>query len=146
MTENAKYQAQKYVDIVCESYQFTMEEVVSKSRVGKIPEARQIIANLLRKYTSLSQWDVAHLLNYRDHSSVWRDQKLIPDLIKFNKDYAERVVPILEKAESISKGITDFKVSRDYEFFDFYSEAVFEQTAIGIPVYNSKLKLLCTTC
>lgn len=122
------YRAETLLNLVGDHFKMPISEIVSKSRDRKKCLARQVSAYLIRKYTPMTQGDVAEILNYKDHSSVWRDERNIPELILFNKNIADLVVPLLKKAE-VDNLLPEME---DDDFFDFYSEAAFEQTAKGI--------------
>lgn len=123
--------AQKYLNMVCDQLKLPVTDVISKSRKRELCEARQVSSFVIRKYTSLSQADVAMLLNYKDHASVWRDETNVPELAQFNKFFAQKIRPVLLKAKKLHEDILtdelEMKFIEDEDVFDFYSEVAFEQ-------------------
>lgn len=86
-----------------------------------------MVSYLLFTFTKKSMWEIAEVVNYKSHASVFRDKCNIPALIKTNKYFAKEMIPIIEKAKQIA---TDL-VYVDEEVFDFYSESAFLQDRPG---------------
>jgi hypothetical protein len=69
---------------------------------------------------------IACLLNYRSHASPWRDFREVTKFLGFDRDFIERVKPVLHEAEMLAEHFKAEACFDDtYDIFDFYSEAAF---------------------
>lgn len=92
----------KYVSLICDFLRLPEADVKSKRRYHELCEARQLISYILKLHTHISLWEIARLLNYRDHASPWRDIKLVSDFLEIDRRYRERVTPLLKAAEALT--------------------------------------------
>jgi hypothetical protein len=84
--------------LVCDELKVAPSDAISKCRDREFCEARQVTSYILKKYTKLNLYAIAHFLNYASHASVLRDVRQIPDLMKFDKKFERKMEPILWKA------------------------------------------------
>ncbi|HLN56112.1 MAG TPA: helix-turn-helix domain-containing protein [Bacteroidales bacterium] len=126
-------EGERYLQLVCEYFKVPLEAVIGKSRKKELVIARRFGAYIIRKYTYLSQDSTAEIIGYVNHTSVWRDEKDIPQLIKFNPGLRRETNVLLEMAAQLRKRIEKAAdgILLEDAVFDFYSEVAFEQTAIG---------------
>ena len=61
---------QLIIDVVCEHFHITKEQMISKSRSNDIAKPRQIAMYLCKNMTGVSLENIAELLGGRDHSTV----------------------------------------------------------------------------
>ena len=81
--------ARKYiVDISAEYFEINKEELIGESKKGNLPKARQYIAYLLNE-TKETYSETARILQYKDHSTVIHNIKVLKDELSVNKYAAE---------------------------------------------------------
>ena len=61
---------QLIIDVVCEHFHITKEQMISKSRSNDIAKPRQIAMYLCKNMTGVSLENIGELLGGRDHSTV----------------------------------------------------------------------------
>ena len=61
---------QLIIDVVCEHFHITKEQMISKSRSNDIAKPRQIAMYLCKNMTGISLENIGELLGGRDHSTV----------------------------------------------------------------------------
>lgn len=88
-----------YIKIICDYLRHPIDLVLSKSRKRDLCEARQIISYVLRMHTRLSLAKIARKLNYISHASSWRDCRQISFFLEYDKNFAARINPLLDKCE-----------------------------------------------
>jgi hypothetical protein len=141
-TLNAKQkEGEMYLELVCDYFDIPVSKVISKSRKVPYPECRQLASYFITKYTKLSLSDTALIVGYTSHASAWLDKSNVPELIKLNPLFKRKIRTLLKKARELHKNLSQKAVVAppvENEFFDFYSDVVFEQTARGI--FSDQLK------
>lgn len=103
---------EQYLKLVSDELKVSVMDIKSKCRDRELCEARQISSYVLHKYTKCSYWSIARLLNYVSHASPLRDVKQIPDLMEYDKVFADKVQPILLKAGELARDIRAFESNK----------------------------------
>ena len=86
----------KVVEKVAKSYNISVEELTSKSRVAHIKTARQVAMYLLGEELGLSLNKVAQEVGVKDHTTVMHGQKKIKADMKLDFSLRERISSIRE--------------------------------------------------
>ncbi len=68
------------INIVCDYYCLTKEEMIKKTRTTKIRQARQISHSLLLEYTKLSSVEIGKRVGGKDHATVLHSKKVVENL------------------------------------------------------------------
>lgn len=84
------------IDIVCEHFNLSKEEITSKKRNNELVVPRQIIMYLCRKLTPDSSTRIASLLK-RDHTTILHGETKIIDDMKFDTSLKNTVEVLLKK-------------------------------------------------
>ncbi len=85
-----KLNKEKVIFRVCKFYDITVEELLSKSRLMNVVEARSVLAYILHIKFGLSTTETGKLIN-RDHSTVTHFKKKIQGYIQFDEEFANKV-------------------------------------------------------
>ncbi len=93
----------QYMQVVCDELKISAEEIKSKSRKREICEARQMTSFLIKKYTKMSFWRIADMLNYVSHASPMRDVKQVNILFEVDKTYAKKMLPVIRNASKLAR-------------------------------------------
>lgn len=100
---------EQYLKLVSDELKIPVSDIISKNRDRKFCEARQITSYLLYKHERFSYWAIARVLNYVSHAAVIRNVKQIPNLMQYNKEFTDKVQPILLKARELASDIRAFE-------------------------------------
>ncbi|MCR5767525.1 MAG: chromosomal replication initiator protein DnaA [Lachnospiraceae bacterium] len=84
------------IEVVAEHYKISVEEIMSQKRDKQISVPRQIAMYICRKYTGLSQTEIADAFK-RDHATVIHAIKKITTDISTNPDIEAKVNMIVKK-------------------------------------------------
>lgn len=90
---------QDIIEIVCEHYDVTPEQIYSKNRSANIIRPRHVAMYLCTQETDSSQENIAKLLS-RDHSTVINGRDKIMEQLKSDKDLAAQIEIIKKKIYS----------------------------------------------
>lgn len=89
---------EQYLKLVCDELKLPVELVKSKCRDRELCEARQVTSYILKKYTRCSYWSIARFHKYVSHASALRDVRKVPELMQYDKIFAKKMEPVLQKA------------------------------------------------
>ncbi len=89
------------IDVVCDHFSLTKDEIMSNRRNNEIVIPRQIIMYLCIKYTSFPSTRIGKLLK-RDHSTILHGVEKIESDIKFDED-TRKNIEALKKKLNINK-------------------------------------------
>ncbi len=84
------------IDIVCDHFNITRSDILSKKRNNDVAIPRQIIMYLCSKYTSTPSTKIGKMLN-RDHSTILHGIDKIENDIKFDEDIRLNIETIKKK-------------------------------------------------
>ena len=87
---------QLIIDVVCEHFHVTMEQMISKSRSSDIAKPRQIAMYLCKNMTDTSLETIGSLLGGRDHSTVIHGVNKIEEEVASNES-TSNVISIIKK-------------------------------------------------
>lgn len=87
---------QLIIDVVCEHFHVTMDQMISKSRSSDIAKPRQIAMYLCKNMTDTSLETIGSLLGGRDHSTVIHGVNKIEEEVTSNESTAN-VISIIKK-------------------------------------------------
>lgn len=79
-----------------------VELITSKRRFREFCEARQVCSFVLCENTKLSLYKIAKKLHYKNHTSPWRDKKLVEMFLDTDKKYAAKYLPAINAARKIA--------------------------------------------
>ncbi|MCR5109106.1 MAG: chromosomal replication initiator protein DnaA, partial [Lachnospiraceae bacterium] len=88
------------LDVVCDHFNITKEEILSTKRESEIVTARQIIMYLCNKYTNYPSTKIGSILK-KDHSTILHGVKKIEDYIKGNEEDIIKSIDILKRKLNI---------------------------------------------
>lgn len=88
---------QLIIDVVCEHFHITQEQMVSKSRSNEIARPRQIAMYLSKSMTDTSLDSIGSLLGGRDHSTVIHGIKKIEEEMNSNEHTVSLINTIKKK-------------------------------------------------
>lgn len=89
--------AQLIIDVVCEHFHITPEQMVSKSRSNEIARPRQIAMYLCKSMTDTSLDSIGSMLGGRDHSTVIHGIKKIEEEMNANEHTVNLINTIKKK-------------------------------------------------
>ncbi len=127
MKTDFKSNEMQLILLVCDRMRVSYEVLISKRRKHEIVETRQVVSYVLLEHTKLTYQGISDLVNYKSHASPIRDHKEVLKFLSFDKDYINRILPVLKEAADLAQKLTAylFIPEPDEEIFDFYSEAAF---------------------
>lgn len=88
---------QLIVEIVCDHFQISMEQILSKSRTNEVARTRMIAMYLAKQMTGASQDAIGSFLGGRDHSTVIHAIKKIEAEIQDNETMRNQIEVIKKK-------------------------------------------------
>src|SRR5699024_9893683 len=88
---------QKYI---CEKYEVTVDEMLSKKRTKSIAYPRQLAMYISRELTDLSLPKIGQEFGGRDHTTVIHAHKKITELMKTDQDVLTEINQYLEELKS----------------------------------------------
>jgi chromosomal replication initiator protein len=91
------------INTICEHFNVSREDIVSKKRSSEIVVPRQIAMYFLRKYEDLSLEQVGQFLGNRDHTTVMHGYDKIEEDIHTDSDLKSNVETILKKLNLTNK-------------------------------------------
>ena len=83
--EQVKITPEYILDVVCDHFNISPDDVCSKKRNAEIVLPRQIIMYLCRKYTDAPQVKIALLCGKKDHTTVIHAEEKIKNEIDINE-------------------------------------------------------------
>ncbi|MGN0342273.1 MAG: chromosomal replication initiator protein DnaA [Roseburia sp.] len=87
---------QLIIDVVCEHFHVTMDQMISKSRSSDIAKPRQIAMYLCKNMTDISLETIGSLLGGRDHSTVIHGVNKIEEEVSSNES-TSNLIEIIKK-------------------------------------------------
>ena len=96
----AKITPQNIMDIVCDHFYVSEEDIKSSKRNKEIAYPRQIIMYLCRSMTNYTYIQIAKFLGNRDHSTVIYGERAISDLIEKDEATRNNIEKIINKIKS----------------------------------------------
>lgn len=88
------------VDVVCNHFNVTVEDIKSSKRNKELVYPRQIIMYLCRRETTITYKDIAKLLGGRDHSTVISGENKIIQLMNDDDNTKRTIDTIIKKLKS----------------------------------------------
>ena len=88
---DAELTADKIIGTVCDYFNITRDEILSKSRKREIAQARQIAMYLCRKLMSQSLSAIGAELGGKDHATVLHACNTVEDLTQTDKNFRKYV-------------------------------------------------------
>ena len=85
------------LDLVCDHFNVSPDDVCSKKRNAEIVLPRQIIMYLCRKYTDAPQVRIALLCGKKDHTTVIHAEEKIKELLESNDPISNTIDTIIKK-------------------------------------------------
>ncbi|MFH0987424.1 MAG: chromosomal replication initiator protein DnaA [Patescibacteria group bacterium] len=87
----------KIIENVCDFYNVTRKEILSKSRKKELVSPRQIIMHFLREELALSLPSIGVKLGNKDHTTVGYSCEKVEEKLKKDADFAKEIDVIREK-------------------------------------------------
>ena len=91
---------QNIMDVVCDHYSITTEDMKSSKRNKELVIPRQMIMYLCRSMTNATYKEIASLLGGRDHSTIIHGEKSIVQLIEKDESVKRTIETIINKIKS----------------------------------------------
>ena len=118
-------------EVVLEFYKLDKEEVFAKSTdsKSKLPSkvmARQIIAWIVRNYTSMSLTTIGYYLGNRDHATIVHALNVINNERSTNKRLHRETTSLLNKVDNIVRGKN---FDNPYNILDKYKQGYLDETS-----------------
>jgi hypothetical protein len=118
-------------EVVLEFYKLDKEEVFAKSTdsKSKLPSkvmARQIIAWIVRNYTSMSLTTIGYYLGNRDHATIVHALKVINNERSTNNRLHRETTTLLNKVDNIVRGKN---FDNPYNILDKYKQGYLDETS-----------------
>lgn len=95
-----KITPQNIMDIVCDHYYISEEDIKSSKRNRELVHPRQIIMYLCRSMTNATYKEIAQFLGNRDHSTIMYGERNISDLIEKDEATRNNIEKIINKIKS----------------------------------------------
>lgn len=95
--ESLKITPEYILEVVCDHYNVSPDDVCSKKRNAEIVLPRQIIMYLCRKYTDAPQVRIALLCGKKDHTTVIHAEEKIKELIEKDSSINNTIETIIKK-------------------------------------------------
>lgn len=96
----SKITPENIIDVVCNHYNISIEEIKSSKRTNNITHPRQIIMYLCRSMTDLTYKQIASILGGRDHTTIMYGERAITDLIEKDEPTKRTIETIINKIKS----------------------------------------------
>ena len=91
---------QLIIEVVCEHYGVTIEQLISKNRSQNIIRPRHVAMYLCTQETDCSQDTIAKLLDRKDHSTIINARDNIIEQLKTDKELQNQIDTIKKKINS----------------------------------------------
>jgi chromosomal replication initiator protein len=85
------------VDVVCEHFNVSKEDITSKKRNSEYVLPRQVIMYLIRTMTDTSLQTIADLLSKKDHTTIIHGVEKIADKIQTDEELSNKIDIIKKK-------------------------------------------------
>ena len=95
--QNKVVTADLIIDVVCEHFQITREQIESRSRSADVAKPRQIAMYLCKSMTSLSQEAIGQKLGKKDHSTVIHGIRVVEKEYQSNENVRRTIDTIRKK-------------------------------------------------
>lgn len=92
---------QLIIEVVCEHYQVTIEQLISKNRSQNIIRPRHVAMYLCTQETNCSQDTIARLLDRKDHSTIINARNSIIEKLQTDYELKSQIEVIKKKLYSI---------------------------------------------
>ncbi len=96
----SKITPEKIMDVVCNHYNVSIEDIKSSKRNKELVYPRQMIMYLCRSMTSATYKEIALLLGGRDHSTIMYGERAMTDLIEKDESTRRTIETIINKIKS----------------------------------------------
>lgn len=96
----AKITPQNIMDIVCDHFYISKEDIISSKRNRELVYPRQIIMYLCRCMTNAKYKEIAQFLGNRDHSTIMYGERIISDLYETDEETRKNIDIIINKIKS----------------------------------------------
>ena len=97
---SAEISPEKIMDVVCDHFNVTFEDIRSSNRDEKYAYPRKIIMYLCRTLTDRSIKEIAQFLGDRDNATIIYGERIISDLIEKDENTEKTIETIIEKLKS----------------------------------------------
>ena len=88
------------MDVVCDHFNVTFEDIKSSNRDEKYAYPRKIIMYLCHNLTNVTVKEIAQFLGGRDNATVIYGERVISDLIEKDENTEKTIEAIIEKLRS----------------------------------------------
>ncbi len=88
--------------MVCNFYNVTYDDLLSKTRKREIVQARQITMYLAKKFTKSSLKAIGEHFSGKDHTTVIHSCQTVENLMDTDTAYKERLLEIMQKVQIAS--------------------------------------------
>lgn len=106
-TKSREITPQIIIEMVCDHYDLTMEQMISKNRSNYIAFPRQVAMYLCKTMTECSLETIGDLLGGKNHSTVIHGAKIIADKYEKDENIRKDIDAIKKKIDpSINSGLT----------------------------------------
>lgn len=95
-TDKEPITIERILNVVCEYFNVSIDDVMSPSRKQPIVQARQVAMYLASKYTKLSSARIGVFIGNRNHATVLHSCKTVEDTLHVDKAFKARVAEIEE--------------------------------------------------
>ena len=95
-----KITPQNIMDIVCDHFYVSEEDIKSSKRNRELVHPRQIIMYLCRSMTNATYKEIAQFLGNRDHATIMYGERTISDLIEKDNNVRNNLEKIINKIKS----------------------------------------------
>lgn len=95
-----KITPQNIMDIVCDHFYVSEEDIKSSKRNRELVHPRQIIMYLCRSMTNATYKEIAQFLGNRDHATIIYGERAISDLIEKDNNIRNNLEKIINKIKS----------------------------------------------
>lgn len=96
----SKITPQNIMDVVCDHFNVSENDIKSKNRQQELVHARHIIMYLCRNLTDATYKEIASYIGNRDHSTVIHGERTISDLIEKSESERKSIETIVNKIKS----------------------------------------------
>ena len=96
----ARITPENIINVVCDHYSLSIEDIKSPKRNKELSHPRQIIMYLCRSMTNATYKEIASLLGGRDHSTIMHGERTITDLIEKDESTRRTIETIINKLKS----------------------------------------------
>ena len=85
---------------ICQFFNISVEDMKSKSRLGKVVKCRHVVSFILYLNTPLTLKSIGEHVGNRDHSTIIHSIDLVKDLMEYNKGFREKIQELKDFLEN----------------------------------------------